>query len=265
MRTSESEILRAFHSLAERWEPASRLRDRLDAAGATIGARVRAITPRTWRRMGIGAGLLAVLLAVLLFLALRPIPTPDYEYAELDDLFAFTLLTDEFNRLPIDKRLELLSKLIERVKGMSSGESALLAAFAAGVKGKLREQLLENASRLAMDTWDKFAREYEKVPSADRAAFLDQTFVDFTRMMETLAGEESGLSDEERLAQAREQSQREERRRADPGFEPSGEGFGRAFNFMREDVGRNAPPAQRARGQQMLRDMTRRFRGEDVR
>lgn len=260
MSLHNSEILRAFSTLAERWEPASRLRDRV----GTAADRVRALPRRTWKRIGIAGGIAILILSIILYFVFRPTPTPNYQYADLDDIFDFTLLQDEFNRLPVDKRLELLGQLIERVKGMSAGESALLAAFAAGVKGKLRDQLVENVSRLALDVWDKYAQDYKDVAPEDRAAYLDKTFVEFTRMMETLAGEESDATDEERLADAREQAQREERRREDPDFQPSGEGFGRAFTFMREDVGQNAPPAQRARGQLLLRDMTRRFRGEDV-
>lgn len=34
----------------------------------------------------------------------------------MDEVLNYTLLTDEFNNLPVDKRLELLKDLIDRLK-----------------------------------------------------------------------------------------------------------------------------------------------------
>jgi hypothetical protein len=45
---------------------------------------------------------------------------------------------------------------------------------------------------------------------------------------------------------------------------PSGEQLGEIFTFMNFTVGSHATTQQRNRGQQMMRDMTRHFRGRDT-
>jgi hypothetical protein len=50
----------------------------------------------------------------------------------------------------------------------------------------------------------------------------------------------------------------------DPNNQPPGEALGRVFEFMNNNVGSHATPEQRTRGLQMMRDMTRMFRGQDI-
>ena len=202
-------------------------------------------------------------LGLAAWLIFRPVPQPDYRTARLDKVFNFTLLTDEFNRLPVEKRLELIRQLIDRLRGMSAGDSAMLAAFAAGIAGAARDQIEENASRLAVDLWDTYAEEYSKAPPDDRNQFLDQTFIEFTKMAETLAGEPRDISDADRLAEGRRQAERDEKNIRD-GRGPSGRMLGRMYGVVRDGVGSHAAPQQRTRGQLMMRDMTRRLRGEDL-
>ena len=190
----------------------------------------------------------------------RPIPQPDYTKAGLHKVFNFTLLTDEFNRLPIEKRMELIAQLVDRLKNMGSGDSALLGAFAAGIAGAAREQIEENISRLAIDLWDKYAAEYQDVPPAARDEYLDKVFLDFVKTMETVSGEPIDKSDEELLADARKQSERDRKNMASGRGMPPPKALGRTFTFLRNDVGGHASPAQKTRGQLMLRDMVRHFR-----
>jgi hypothetical protein len=137
-----------------------------------------------------------------------------------------------------------------------------MAAFAAGIAGSARKQIEENISLLAIDVWDKYAREYATVKPEDRGAFLDHAFIEFTKMMETVAGQPGRMSDSERLSQAREQATRDaERFRSE---QPPPVALGRMFTFMRENVGSHASVAQKTRGQQMMRDMVRRIRGDDL-
>jgi hypothetical protein len=49
-----------------------------------------------------------------------------------------------------------------------------------------------------------------------------------------------------------------------PDAMPSGEQLGEIFTFMNFTVGSHATTQQRNRGQQMMRDMTRHFRGRDT-
>jgi hypothetical protein len=197
------------------------------------------------------------------WLIFRPVPQPDYAKARLDKIFNYTLLTDEFNNLSIEKRMALIGQLVERLKSMSAGDSVLMASFAAGIAGAARQQIEENASKLAIDLWDKHARDYQHVPAAERGAFLDNAFLQFVRTMETVSGEKTDKPDAELLADVRKQAERDKKNISDPRNAPPPQMLGRTFTFLRYNVGGHASAAQKTRGQLMLRDMTRHFRGTE--
>lgn len=215
------------------------------------------------KRVRIGGPATLIVVGLGLYFILRPVPQPNYKKARLDKIFNYTLLTDEFNRQPVEKRLELIGQLVSRLKSMSAGDSALMAAFAAGIAGSARHQIEENASRLAIDVWDKYAREYAKVKPEDKGAYLDQTLIEFTKMMEAIGGEPRNISDADRLAEAQRQAKRDEERLRSGKDAPPTPVLGRMFTYMRENVGSHASIAQKTRGQQMLGDMVKRLRGED--
>lgn len=219
---------------------------------------------RTFRALGIGGATLALLLSGGAYWLFAPRATPDYDTAAIDSLFDYTLLSDEFNNLPVEERLKLLGQLIKRMRSMSAEDSVLLAGFAAGIAGAARRQLEENASRLAVDVWDKFAKDYDKVPLDQREQFIEQAFIDFSKMGELVAGQPRDVSDAQRINEARAQAQRDrDFVRNNPDRMPDGQSLGRAFAFMNTSVGGYANPQQRARGQLLMRDMTRHFRGQD--
>lgn len=215
-----------------------------------------------WGKVLAGVG--AVGLVVGAYFALRPVPQPDYLDGPLDDVFNYTLLTDEFNNLPIDERMKLIGMLVQRLKSMSSGDSVMMAGFAAGIAGAARKQIEENASRLAIDMWDKYAKDYNSVPDSDKSSYLDKTFLDFIKTMEAVAGEPSDKSDDERLADVRKQAQRDRERMGQSGRAPRGQDLSRVMRFMDSNVGGNATPEQRSRGALMMRDMMRHFRNQDI-
>lgn len=201
--------------------------------------------------------------SVGVFMAVMPVPTPDYDADALDALFDYTLLTDEFNRLSVDERLALLAQLRERLEGMDGSESVLLAAFAARIKGELREQLMKNVSRLGIDLADRYAADYDPGASIeDREAFLLASFVDLHRRMEELGGSTREKSDEQRLAEGVEQMQRDQEI-LDSGA-ISGKQIGEVFGFMNDVVGQHASPHERARTGVFMRDMTRVLRGKPL-
>jgi hypothetical protein len=216
------------------------------------------------KKLKIGGPIAAVLLGVGAYFVFRPTPQPDYLRARLDKVFNYTLLTDEFNNLPVEKRMELIGQLVQRMKSMSVGDSTVLAAFAAGIAGAARQQIEENASRLAIDLWDKYALDYAAVPEGDRGAYLDDAFINFVKLMGTVAGEPPRKSDSELLTDARAQAKRDNEALDSGRGRPPAEALGRAFTFLNGNVGGHATPAQRARGQLMMRDMVRRMRGEDL-
>lgn len=200
------------------------------------------------------------------YFAFRPKPEPDYLTSDIDDILDFTVLSDEFNNLPIKRRMELLGQLVERLKKLDSGDSELLAAFAASIKGDIRRQLEENISRLAIDAWDEKAADYEKlgkdISPEQRKEFLEDTYVDFEKMMEAVGGRNRDISDEERLARAKRNGQRDYDAFKE-GKRPGNDQLGEFVGFMNTRMGSHASPAQRARGTGMMRDMTRVFRGQD--
>ena len=132
-----------------------------------------------------------------------------------------------------------------------------------GLSGRSRIGTPAYQPQFAIDVWDNYAKDYGGVPDDERGEYLDRSFVEFSKMMETLAGETRDVSDQERLDEARAQAARD-KEAIQSGEGPSGEQFGRMFGFMREDVAKHAAPQQRSRGQLMMRDMTRRFRGESL-
>jgi hypothetical protein len=216
---------------------------------------------RVWKKRSLVFGPpLLVALAVGAWLVFGPPRKPDYRRDNLKKVFNYTLLTDQFNNLPVEERLRLIGLLVERMKSMSSGDSALMAAFAAGIAGQAREQLEKNAARLAIDVWDSYAARYADVPPDDRGAYLDHAFIEFTKMMETMGGRTRDISDEERLAEGHRQAERD-KKEFTRGGAPPGRALGRLFMFMNDDMGSHASPSQRARGEVMMMDMIRRMRG----
>lgn len=214
-----------------------------------------------WRKRGLRFGVPALLvLAGAAWLVFGPVRQPDYRKGNLKKVFDYTLLTDQFNNLPVEERLQLIGMLVERLKSMNSGDSALMAAFAAGIAGAAREQLEKNASKLAIDVWDMYAAQYAGVPTEGKDAFLDHAFIEFTKMMETVAGQARDIPDSQRLAEGHRQAERDKREFARGGGPPA-RAMGRLFVLLNNDVGSHASPGQRSRGQLMMRDMIRRMRG----
>lgn len=156
----------------------------------------------------------AVILALLAggatsaYLALRPTPKPDYEEDPLNMVFDFTFLEEEFNRLPVEERIRLLGQLWERMQGMDTSQSVLMASFAAGIMGPMREQLERNMSRLMIDVGDKFAAEYEQVLPEEREQWLESSYVRMVRLTEAFDPRMANRSDEELLRRGRRDAQR---------------------------------------------------------
>ena len=240
--------------LAAKWN--ARVRDRFMSAWQDPSQR-----PKMVKRLRIAGAVLFVGLAVGGYFAFRPKPQPDYLDAGMDDILDYTLLTDEFNKLPLKERLALVGQLVQRLKGMDSGDSALMAAFAAGIAGSARDQLMSNVSHLAIDIWDSYAVKYSDVPDDERDKYLEEAFLDFTKSMESVAGVTGRMTDQERLERAKRDAKRDSDAVRE-GKGPSGEQLSGMFLFMRDGVGSRATPHQRARGAVLMRDMMRHFRGE---
>lgn len=193
---------------------------------------------------------------------LRPIPVPDYDTAPISSVLDFTFLTEEFNKLPVEQRVTMIGALVKRIRSMDGRESMLMAGFAAGLTGKAREQLEENASRLMLDVMDNFAVGYSSVPADEKGEFIEAKVVEMVRLMTNIAGEENTQTDEEILADARRQAERDQRFMRSGNF--TGDMAGRTFTTLNNGVGKHSSPHQKARVGNFLRDMTRQLRDQDV-
>lgn len=191
---------------------------------------------------------------------------PDYENDGLDMVLDFTLLTDDFNKLPVKERLALIQQLVDRMKNMEAGDSAMMAAFAAGIAGKAREQLMENGSKLAIDMFDQYAERYAGVPENEREKYIEDSLIDIIETVESLGrgGVPRDVPRDKRLADMKRDAQRDQDRMARGTASQAGEMTARVFGFMQQNVGVNATPTERARGTLMMRDMTRYLRGQDL-
>ena len=225
--------LRAFLGGAARWPVATKRRRIVSAAAAVLAL------------AGAGVGT---------WLGVRTQPPPDYDTAGIDTIFEYTLLTDDFNKLPVEERLALIGKLVQRMEAISGNDSVLLALFASMIVGEARAQLEENVSRMAVDLFDQYAVAYDPTASvADRHAALEDAFFSFQDTMAAVAGQTIDEPREERLADARRRAQRDlERIRTD------GANAGQAlrfFDILNNGVGQHASGHQKIRIATMSRDM----------
>ncbi len=226
-------------------------------------------TPERAKRfkiVGLSASALALTAIGLgLYFTLRPYPMPDYEDDPLDDIFNYTLFQDEFNKLPLEERVQLVGSLIQRVEKMGGSDGTLLAAFAAGIAGSAREQLEENAAQMMLDFMDHFAKDYPSLtdPKAQEEA-LKSRIVDMIRLAEEFDGKPTNRSDEELLERAMRDAKRDQDAMRDPGRGPSLGGVTRMTDMMENRIAAKGTPHQRARITRYMRDMTRYLRGEDL-
>ncbi|MEQ8768939.1 MAG: hypothetical protein RIB60_00365 [Phycisphaerales bacterium] len=209
--------------------------------------------------VGASALMIATSGALGAWLALRPVSKPDYESGGLDTLFNYTLLTDEFNRLPIDERIELIGQLVARMQGMDGSDSVLLAAFAASITGEARDQLIENASLIMVDLTDRAAAGYDPGASeAERTAYIESSVVEMMRAMRTMAGETDDVSDEELLNDAREQAARDAE--AFSSGDVTADQLGQMSGLLTRTVGMSSSTQQKLRMARFGRDMSRTLR-----
>jgi hypothetical protein len=219
------------------------------------------------RRAGALGGLTLLLVGgIWAILALAPRPTPDYLDADMDDILDYTLLSDDFNSLPIERRMELLRDLVQRLKTLSGEDSAAMAAFAATIKKEMRRQMERNIKQLAADTMDIYASDYAKTPPEEQDRFLDEAIIGFTEMMEEIAGEDSPLPRDrgERLTAIKDQARKDVGMLRENDERPTARRVAQFFEFIHSDQQNISDPVQRGRNVRFMRDMTRHLRGQDV-
>jgi hypothetical protein len=249
--------------------PKPTFRERLNAWSA---AKVRAVrawanaTPGRAHRVRLAGrvGLAAVVVGALVggYLAIRERPQPDVFVDPFDDVLDYTLLSEEFNRLSTQKRLEIITDLVKRFRSMDGSESVLVAAFAAGIQGEARKQLERNMSRLVLDVVDEGASAYDKASPEDKERVLDESYVRLVRTIEALDGEPTSKTDDEILQDGRKEAERGAEWARNTDRDRLGRQTGRMLLSVNDTIGQQASPQQRGRMTVLMRDMTRRFRGE---
>ncbi len=245
-------------------DPALNAPEHTRRARKPLRLQLPSLSPKATRTLGITIASLGLVAgASIAYSALRPISAPDAQRARLPKILSFALLDADFNKLPVKERLELVLALAKRMQGMNAGDSALVAAFAAGIRGQAREQLEANARTLASDLMADYGKQYTAVPDDKKEAFLESTAVEWSKLMEQVTGQERNLTDEQRLDEMRDQAKRDAERGRQTDRRLTAD---RASNFMRmvqTDFSRYSSPNDRASSALFLRDMTRTLRGRD--
>lgn len=226
--------------------------ERFNAAWARPASRYATMGVTSVAALGLGLGI---------YLAIRPVPKPDYEQADMGRIFNYTLLTEEFNRLPVEERIELISQLYGRVRGMSSSESVLMAQFFAGIAGEAREQLERNAGKLLVDATDLVAKDYAAIPPEDRENYLNDAYVRLVRLTAPFDSSIERRTDEELLERGKRDAKRNDE--AMGSGEVSAEQASGLLVFMNNQTQKSATPAQQQRLSLFMRDLTRHLRESD--
>ena len=236
------------------------LRDRIRGFERSAAARFNAAWAVPWSRYAImGVSSAAALgLGLGIYLTIRPVPKPDYEQAEMGKIFNYTLLTEEFNNLPVEERIKLISQLVDRVGSMDASESVMMAQFFAGIAGEAREQIERNAGKLLVDATDLVAKDYAAVPAEERAAYLDDAYVRLVRLTSPFDGSIDRRTDEELLERGRRDA-RQGQQEVSSGEINADQAAG-LLVFMNRQTSKSASPAQQQRLTLFMRDMTRRLR-----
>ncbi|MBX3354593.1 MAG: hypothetical protein KF724_02720 [Phycisphaeraceae bacterium] len=195
------------------------------------------------------------------WVAIRWKPPPSIFDSPVDDALGYLALPD-FNKLPVEERLKFLLELADRFRGLQPQESAAAAAFLAGVVGPARAQLHENARTLAKDVLAGAAAEYIDLPEEQRGPFIDKWVADWMRLGERMTrGEERPRSDDERLAEARRDIQRNRDRVAEDGGPPppSDRIASRFMDFWQSEVEQASSPKEQGQIVRFMNDVRKRL------
>lgn len=237
-------------------------RDRLDAAIADAWENRR-------REIGMTLGALALAGAVgygvYWWVEVRFRPPPSIFDSPVDDVLGYFAL-DDFSKLPVDERIRFLRDLADRFRGMSQSDSATMAAFLAGLAGPAREQATQNARVLAKDILAQGADGYFRIAEKDRGKYIDDWMLKWLKTGERIAtGKEGEKSDDQRLADMKEQGARGRERMAE---RPANElpsltegGAMRFLDFWASDVEKASNPKEQGQIVRFLGDVRKRFGG----
>jgi hypothetical protein len=119
--------------------------------------------------------------------------------APVDDVTGF-LAGKHFSTLSIDERVKFIGDTARRFRSMSQSDSAVAAAFFAGLRGSAGGQFVNNARELGKDILLQGAREFQTLgDEKSRAEFLDRWLVQWLRFAIEITGEDASASDQQML------------------------------------------------------------------
>jgi hypothetical protein len=220
------------------------------------------------RRRGVAmaAALLLLMLAGLggwAWWSSRWKPPPSIFDTPVDGVLGY-LAIDDFNRLPLEERVRFMIDFANRFRGLAQSESAVMAAFLAGLTGNAREQLTQNARTLAKDILAEGASAYVNLPPRERAAFIDDWLVRWSKVGEEITrGEVRNRSDEDRIAEFRREAERGPERAARQGgdLQLTEVGAARFLSFWQSDVEKAASPREQAQITRFMVDVRKHLTG----
>jgi len=195
----------------------------------------------------------------------------DAARGDLENVLGYALLSDDFNNLPIEERLAYLEEFARRFSNMSSGESAAMAAFAAGIEDELRARLERNVGELMVDVMDRFASQYAGASDEDAEAAIEEALLGMFELMQRMSEAADmpmmgNASPEEALERRKERTEArmEEAKDSDTGSIRT-EQAARALRWAEGGMGSQGTTSERARISRFMRDASRYMQGRDVR
>ena len=190
-------------------------------------------------------------------------PPPSIFDTPVDDVLGY-LAIDDFNRLPLEERVRFMIYFANRFRGVEQSESAVMAAFFAGLTVKAKEQLRQNARTLAKDILAEGASTYVNLPAKERGAFIDEWLVRWSKVGEEIAmGEPRQRSDEDRIEEFRREARRGQERQAERRVDISltEVGAGRFIDLWQSDVEQAATPREQGQITRFMVDVRKRLTG----
>jgi len=203
---------------------------------------------RRW--MAAAALLLAIVAALLIYQSVfghyrRP---PSIFDAPVDNVFGF-MSEEEFNALSVDERMAIIRDILARFSGINQGDSAVAAAFLAGLTGPAMEKLANNARILGKDVLVEGATAWSNLTTeAEREAFIDQWIVKWVRFAEESTGRDTGQTDQQVLDRMTRQAKRDVERNQNIDADMAQQ----VIDFWRQDVASVTTPREQAQLYQFM-------------
>jgi hypothetical protein len=229
-----------------------------------VGKSVAAFPVKTNRRRWVSGSLIVIIaLSMTALWWTSRVTKPDPIEDPLDRVLGFALLEANFNKLPVDERIDMIAALVKRLSAMDGQNAGMLGGFAAGINGReAREQLAENMTKLLADILEEVSRDYANPRPEEREKLAEKSFVDMVRKFSRFDGNPDTRTDEEILADGKRQAQRD-RSRANPWQNQTGMAS-RMFSMSREEIGERQSPQAQQRFWMMMGDVTKMLSGEEV-